>query len=139
MGSLTAMNHFSPPLRFRTGWLGIGWCLVIVVIVSSLASPPPATDSLFMLPHGDKIGHGFAYLVLMGWFAQIYHTPKSRLGYLIGFILLGVALEILQGLGGVREADWRDAMANSVGVVLAWQVTKKRWGEVLVWVERRYG
>jgi VanZ family protein len=133
------MNNLSPPLRFRTGWLGIGWSLVIAVIISSLAASPPAANSLFLLPYGDKIAHCFAYLVIMGWFAQIYHAPKSRLGYLIGFILLGVVMEILQGLGGIREADWRDAMANSVGVILAWQVTKNRWREVLVWVERWYG
>jgi hypothetical protein len=66
------------------------------------------------------------YFVLMGWFAQIYHVPRLRLYYIIGFILLGRLLEILQGLGGIRQMDWIDMLANSIGVLVAWQLTKNR-------------
>jgi len=132
------------PLHFRKLWLGVGWGLVIGVILLSLMPPPPfpEIDDSFLsflfaspLPHSDKLEHLVAYFILMGWFAQIYHTPRHRLSYLIGFILLGILLEILQGLGGVRTADWTDGMANSLGVGLAWQATQNRLRYLLVHLE----
>lgn len=115
------------------------------IIFLSLAPPPSPSDIednffsfLIQFPYIDKIGHIFAYFILMGWFAQIYHRPRQRMGYLIGFILLGIFLEILQGLSGIRTADWRDELANSFGVLLAWQVTKKHLGQLLVYLEHRF-
>lgn len=142
-------ENFLPSLQYKTLWLTLGWTLVIGVIIASQApAPPPMTESLFsFLPyflqdnllHVDKVEHFTAYFVLMGWFAQIYHQPKIRLGYMVGFILLGIAMEILQGLGGIREADWRDALANTVGIWVAWQVMKTRLAYVLVKIEGYLG
>ncbi len=117
-------ENLSFPKRFKKIWLGIGWSLVIAVIVLSLIPPPPMMQTV---DYGDKIEHIFAYFVLMWWFTQIYHTPRQRLQYMIGFLLLGAGLEILQGLGGIRQADWVDMVANSVGVLLAWQLTNKQY------------
>ena len=125
-------------LCFKKLWLAIGWSLVGFVIFLSLASPPSSSNLentflnfLIKLPYIDKVGHLIAYFILMGWFAQIYQTPRQRISYLVGFILLGILLEILQGLGGIRTADWTDELANSFGVLLAWQVTKKHFNEIL--------
>ncbi|HDN26766.1 MAG TPA: VanZ family protein [Thioploca sp.] len=127
-------ENLQPLLRFRKLWLGIGWSLVIAVIVLSLMSSPPMIPSI---DYGDKISHVVAYLVLMGWFAQIYHAPRLRLYYMIGFILLGILLEILQGLGGIRQMDWVDMLANSIGVLVAWQLTKTRLAYVLAYFEQK--
>ena len=115
-------------LRFRRIWLGIGWSLVMIVIILSLI-PAPAITQTFR--YVDKISHMFSYFVLMGWFAQIYHSSRQRLYYLIGFVLLGMGLEILQDFGGIRHADWLDACANSIGVILAWYLTKNQGGNLL--------
>jgi VanZ family protein len=119
-------------LRFRKLWIAIGWSLVIAVIILSLIPPP-----IMPVDYADKIGHLIAYFVLMGWFAQIYHAPRQRIQFVIGFLLLGAVLEILQGFGGIRYAEWADMVANSAGVILAWQLTKKRWGYVLSTIERK--
>jgi VanZ family protein len=119
-------------LRYKTLWLSIGISLIITVIVLSLMAPPK--DMMEALP-SDKLGHFIAYFVLMGWFAQIYHTNKQRWLYLIGFLILGLSLEILQGLGGVRHADWLDMLANSAGVISAFLLTKTRLAYILVYVE----
>jgi VanZ family protein len=142
-------TNLLPSLQYKTLWLSLGWTLVIGVIIASQAPAPPlVTESLFsflpyILPDGilhvDKIEHFTAYFVLMGWFAQIYHQPRIRIRYMIGFILLGIVMEILQGLGGMREADWRDALANTVGIWFAWQVTKTRLAYVLVKIEGYLG
>lgn len=119
-------------LRYKTLWLSIGISLVITVIVLSLIAPPK--DMMETLPN-DKLGHFIAYFVLMGWFAQIYHTTKQRRLYLIGFLILGLLLEILQGLGGVRHADWIDMLANSAGVISAFLLTKTRLAYILLYIE----
>lgn len=119
-------------LRYKTLWLSIGISLVVTVILLSLMAPPK--DMMDALP-SDKLAHFVAYFVLMGWFAQIYHTNKQRWLYLIGFLMLGLTLEILQGLGGVRHADWVDMLANSAGVVSAFLLTKTRLAYILVYIE----
>lgn len=121
-------------LRFKKLWIVIGLSLVMVVIVLSLIPPPPTVVSI---EHIDKVKHFIAYLVLMGWFGQIYHAPRQRFYFLIGFLLLGVLLEVLQGMGEVRQADWLDAVANGAGVLVAWQLTKSRFANVLAYFEQK--
>ncbi len=119
-------------LRFEKFWIAIGLSLIFLVILLSLTSlPMPSVN------YGDKAGHVLAYFVLMGWFAQIYHTPQSRFYYMIGFLCLGGVLEILQGLGGTRYAEWGDMFANTIGILLAWQLTKNRFAYALVYVEQK--
>jgi len=126
------MKKALSPLRFEKFWISIGLSLVLLVILLSLTSlPMPSVN------YGDKAGHVLAYFVLMGWFAQIYHAPQSRFYYMIGFLLLGGLLEILQGLSGTRFAEWSDMLANTIGVLLAWQLTKNRFAYALVYVEQK--
>ncbi len=126
-------NNFSSPLRFVKWWLSIGWSLVIAVIVLSLMPSPPMPS----WDYSDTISHIVAYFVLMAWFAQIYHAPRLRLYYMVGFILLGILLEILQGVGGIRQMDWADMLANGIGVLMAWQLIKNRSAHVLAYFEQK--
>jgi VanZ family protein len=128
-------ENFFAELQLKKLWLMIGWSLVIAVVVMSLIPPLSIIQTS---GHGDKVGHVIAYFVLMGWFAQIYHSPQQRFRYLIGFLLLGIGLEILQGFGGIRRADWLDIFANSIGVFLAWYLTKNRFANLLVYVEQKF-
>ena len=94
-------------LVLRKLWLKIGYLLVICVIVLTLIPDPYYTlgiDDLFE-NLSDKAQHLFAYVMLMGWFAQIYHSKKSHLVLAVSFILMGVALEFLQGLSQTRMFD----------------------------------
>lgn len=94
-------------------WRFLGWALVLTVIYLSLTPKPPSTDLQF----GDKIGHVAAYAALMGWWLQIHRRPE-RLALI--FVLMGLALELLQSLGGARTGDVFDMAANSLGVGLGW-------------------
>ncbi len=133
MGCVKQMSE-NLSLKFKKLWIGVGWGLVLGVIVSSLIPPPSFTQ---IQGHGDKVAHILAYFVLMGWFAQIYHSNQQRLLYMLGFLLLGVGLEILQGLSGIRHADWLDILANSAGVFLAWYLTKNRFASLLGFIENK--
>ncbi len=100
---------FSRPLLWRL----LGWALVLTVVYLSLTPKPPPTVMTF----GDKVGHLAAYASLMAWWLQIHRRPE-RLALL--FVLMGLALEILQSLSGFRTGDIFDMAANTVGVGLGW-------------------
>ncbi len=121
-------------LRLRPLWQAIGWAMLGTVIWFSLASHPP--DAIFF-PHADKVKHLLAYAVLMGWFGQIYTRTTTQRSWLLGLILLGVALEFLQGWGGVRFFDPADMLANSLGVLLGYWLTRGRLAGALLHIERR--
>lgn len=92
--------------------------MVAVVIWLSLTSKPPEIGIDF--EYLDKVQHTLAYFVLMGWFVQIYHAANIRLLIAAGLIVMGVGMEVLQGLGGVRYFEYADMVANSSGVLLGW-------------------
>lgn len=66
----------------------------------------------------DKVGHYLAYAVLglSAYWAQLAFYSK-RWAATIGLALYGVALEGLQGLGGVRSPEAADAVANGLGAI----------------------
>ena len=99
----------------------------------SLSSNPPTPHIEF--ENIDKLGHFLAYFILMIWFSQLYKTTRTRLFYVLFFILMGTVLEILQGLGGVRHFEYYDMLANSLGVAVAWFITKGRLNNLLLLFE----
>jgi hypothetical protein len=84
--------------------------MVAIVVWLSLIPHPPQPPSFL---GWDKAQHFLAYGSLMSWygmsFARHWRWP-------LFLILLGVVLEFLQGLGGVRSLDPFDMVANTIGV-----------------------
>jgi len=66
----------------------------------------------------DKADHlaAFAALAMLGFAAW----PERRLRVVAWLLVLGAAIELLQGLTGYRTMDWRDFVADGLGVVLGW-------------------
>ena len=109
------------PRIYRLAWIVSGWFLVLMVTYLSLTPAPPETSVEF----GDKLGHLMAYAALMGWWHQIERNA-CRLALL--FILMGLALEMLQSMGGDRQGDIFDMAANSLGVGLGWIAARFAFG-----------
>lgn len=109
-------------LRYLYLWIGIGWTMVLAVCYLSLTPSPPDLNIKF--EHIDKLEHFVAYFVLMAWFAQIYKAKRSRTYYVLFFIVMGILIEIFQGLGQVRMFEYSDMLANTSGVAVAWFITK---------------
>ncbi len=128
------MNGYEPALRLRPLWLAIGWLAVGVVVYLSLTTRPPV--GLPSIPYADKLGHTLAYLLLMGGFVQLYRNTGIRLLLAGGFIALGVTLEVLQGAGGVRQFEYADMAANSLGVCLGLALGWSPLVRFLPWLER---
>jgi hypothetical protein len=104
--------------------------MVATVVWLSLTPHPPEPPGLL---GWDKAQHTLAYTLLMYWFRMAFARHWRWPVFILG---LGVGLEVLQGLGGVRTADWHDMVANSLGVVVGLGVAWTGLGGVLEAVEK---
>ncbi len=105
--------------------------MVFGIIVLSLY---PVPDVGIDLP-SDKLLHLVAYFSIMGWFVQLY-GGVTRVYYGIGFVVLGIVLELLQGLTSYRMLEVLDMVANGGGVVLAYLVGISGFDQLLARLER---
>ncbi len=122
------------PLRLRPLWLAIGWAMLTTVVWLSLTGEPPEVVDF---PLSDKVEHLLAYTILMAWFGQIHTAARSQRGWLIGLILMGVAIEYLQGWGGLRYFDPADMLANGLGALLGYWLTRGPLAGILAWIDLR--
>jgi VanZ family protein len=130
---MTTRNLFlARELRVRRLWLVLGWMLVLLVVYLSLAPAPIELE----IEQGDKLSHILAYLVLMSWFANLYESHGQRIGFALGFILLGIALEFVQRWIGYRSFEMADMAAGTVGVVIGWILVAPRTPNYLQLIEK---
>jgi len=118
--------------RARQLWLVVGWLLVLLVIVLSLA---PISIEV-PVSEGDKLNHALAYATLMLWFAHTHEAPVRRAVLAIGLVALGIALEFAQGWTGYRSFEVADMAANAVGVAIGWALAPPRLPNVLQRIEK---
>jgi VanZ family protein len=115
-------------------WLGIwlfGWALCIAL---SLAPP----IELGAPRESDKLGHLLAYATLSAWAAMLFRTRRARLGAALALVALGVALEFAQAhLTEQRMGDPRDAIANTLGVLLGLAMSVTPLATLLQRIDRR--
>jgi VanZ family protein len=96
-------------LWWAAAWLGIA-------ITFALSLMPPALDTSDS--HADKLVHLAGYAVLMFWWAQLILVRRWKLA--VAVVLLGVTIELLQGLTPARKPDILDVLANGSGVLIGW-------------------
>jgi len=118
-------------LKYKKLWLSIGYLMIIFVIYSSLTPSPVEMN----IEGSDKLMHMIGYFGLLGWFVQIYQQKKVQLILAAVFICMGVALEFLQELGGVRYFELSDMLANTTGVLIAWLLVFTPFPKLLLWFE----
>jgi len=119
----------SQRLKFKKTWQGLGWVMVAVVVWLSLTPQPPPAPAFLVW---DKAQHFVAYGGLMAWYAMSFACHWRWPAFLIG---LGVGMEILQGLGGVRTFDLLDMVANTLGVCLGLVLARTPAGQALAAVD----
>jgi VanZ family protein len=117
----------------RSGWLALGWLWVATVSYLSLMPHPPEPVSFDGV---DKLEHALAYTLLMLWFCQIVVAKRARILLFIAFVVMGVAIEILQGLSGYRYFEYADMLANTTGVLIGFGLAYTQMGCVLMKLER---
>jgi VanZ family protein len=110
--SSAAKADFVLSLRHPWVWAGLGWALVIGVVVGSLL-PGRMMPTMSL---SDKVQHAGAYFLLMIWFAGLYRRSVHPIIALV-LLLLGTALDVLQGTTRTRSFDLYDIAADAVGIV----------------------
>lgn len=121
-------------LRFIRLWLTMGFLLVGVVCFLTLTPSPPDMGDF---PESDKIGHFIAYSAMMLWFGFIYLRGRRYMRLGLAFILMGIVLELIQGVLDYRSFSTLDMGANACGVMIGWLLARTRLADALVYVEGR--
>jgi VanZ family protein len=107
-----------------------------MIVFFSLDPSPP---ELGTFPGQDKVMHFMVYTFLMLWFGCCYMPGKTYRYLGIGFILMGIVLEIIQGLVGYRSMEYFDMLVNSIGVAMGWLLAGTRLSSALIQIESRFG
>lgn len=120
--------------RFPAIW-AVGWCVGVAAILTlSLGGPPPAPD----VPSVDKWMHLAAYLVVSVAAVQIFRRGTPLCVVALGLVAMGMGIEVAQGtLLADRTMDWRDALANTLGVVVGVAACELPGRDALMALERR--
>ena len=122
------------PLRQPQWWLGLWWGAIALVVFGSLL---PAMFLPVVPAGGDKLEHLLGYGVLAVMAVQLFATRVALLRAGIGLVLLGVLLEVAQGvLTSTRAMDPMDALANAAGVLLG---LASAWTPARDWLLRARG
>lgn len=104
-----------PSILTITGWRCVGWLGVASLCALSLLPPPPLMPE--GPPYGDKFYHLITYTSLTWWF-MVGHARAHWRSIAMGLALLGIILEVLQGLTPTRIPSGWDEAANVLGVLL---------------------
>lgn len=102
--------------RATEAWLQVlallSWLLLLSLLC--LIQLPASGDQL---PHVDKLGHVLMFAA--GGLCLSWRLPPQQRGFALALLCaLGALLEMLQGLGGVRQAEWADLLADGLGAWL---------------------
>lgn len=105
------------PLRYPWIWF-IGGLVVMAVVLAGTLSPVVPSVDLWGLAN-DKTMHALAFMALMVWFCGVFRLPLTPLVGL-GLLAFGALIEVLQGMLPYRSAEFRDLLADGVGIAAGW-------------------
>ena len=130
------VNPAVKPFKRPKLWLGL-WALAIAVVIAVCLMPPPPLPSL--PDNSDKVEHLLAYFVLAACAVQLVSGRRALAFAALGLVVLGLGIEIAQGLlTTTRAADPRDAVANTLGVMLGMATVLTPWRDLLLRWEKRF-
>lgn len=99
-------------------WIAISF--TVFILTMSLINSNSIQIQTFQI--SDKILHASAYMVMMWvWMMLLkkHSMSKSLLILLIALTIFGIVVEGLQAsITESRTADWKDAVANFIGLIL---------------------
>ncbi|HYA47925.1 MAG TPA: VanZ family protein [Burkholderiales bacterium] len=84
----------------------------------------------------DKIEHFVAYAALSFWFGLLYTQQRRQLGFALGFILMGVVIEFLQGMTDYRDFEVADMVADAIGAAIGFALLQTPLKNALFWTEQ---
>ncbi|MCH3884051.1 VanZ family protein [Tenacibaculum aquimarinum] len=105
--------------------------IAITIAIAVLSLIKLGNQPVVAISNIDKIEHLIAYLVLtLSWLFAVRATlSKNKIKYsvVIGCILYGIIIEVLQGtITDYREASYLDMLANTLGAIIAMLIFNKK-------------
>lgn len=123
------------PFRRPGVWVGL-WGLMILAVIVVCLGPPPRIPEL--PSNSDKAEHFLTYVFLAFGAVQLFATRRALTSAGVGLVLLGIGIEVAQGLFTVdRSADPFDALANTLGVLAGLLLVRTRAREWALRLDRR--
>lgn len=124
---LVKITKLLSALNKHSFWIAVFWTAVILY----LSFKNPSSESNLNFENADKVVHftfyfGFVFL----WFRYLVYKKcsitKNLIFLFLSAVLLGVLIEILQGLLTTnRQPDVWDAIANSLGALIGAVISKR--------------
>ncbi|MFY2763076.1 VanZ family protein [Arenimonas sp. MALMAid1274] len=125
-----SLRGFSRPRLWLGVWL-LGWAICIAL---SLLPPIPLGGP----EDSDKIGHFLAYFTLSAWAVCLFRGWRAQAVAAVSLVLLGLAIEFAQAeLTVTRHGDYRDALANTLGILAGMVLARTPLANALVALDRR--
>ena len=125
--------HAWRALRWLSWWVALGRIGIVLTIALSLV---PLPDTGLRIEQGDKYGHALVYFLLMAWYGQLCAPRRALDLRALAFVALGGAIELAQGLTDFRTCDWRDFLADALGVAAGYALSRTRASQTLSWLEQ---
>jgi VanZ family protein len=134
-GSPRRFGKSLKPFRHPWWWVALWIVAVAVVVIGSLVPPQDLPE----VPSGfDKVEHFGAYAVLAAGAVQLFARRLSWGFVCVLLVLMGIFMEYLQGQMGLgRMLDPKDALANSIGVLVGLATAFTPWRDLLLRIDRR--
>jgi len=86
---------------------------------------------------GDKLSHTLTYLVLAAWFGLLAASRLVLCWTVVGLMVYGILLEVLQGMTSYRYAEWGDILANGSGILIGIWIYRTPLSRVLRLLDRK--
>jgi hypothetical protein len=122
-----------PGLRYRRTWVAVGIAMLLAILVVCLM-PMKELPKTGM---SDKSEHLIAFAAVAFWFGSIvmrYDLPWLAL-LLVAF---GGLIEVSQAsMGWGRSGDWRDLLADTLGIAIGLALALTPLGQWARWAETR--
>lgn len=121
------------PFHYPRVWMAL-WMLAIAIVVAGELLPGKDLPALSI---SDKSEHFIAYALLSASAVQLFARRLSWAFVCLLLVLMGIALEFLQGSMGLgRSMDRYDALANTIGVLIGLATAFTPLRDVLLRVDR---
>ena len=121
------------PFHYPRAWMAL-WMLAIAIVVAGELLPGKDLPALSI---SDKSEHFIAYALLSASAVQLFARRLSWAFVCLLLVLMGIALEFLQGSMGLgRSMDRYDALANTIGVLIGLATAFTPLRDVLLRVDR---
>ena len=114
----------------------------LMAAVAALALLPAARQLNAMalaLPQGDKLLHVLAFAMLMGWWGNLYHRSRQRLGVAVACLVFGLLIECAQWPHDPEDASVWDLVADALGLALGALLLRTPLAGALARAERWLG